>query len=306
MTAQESLQRIINTPTAAALGWASGVAAALFLIAFVLLLRSGGRRKWSSGFAGFLGFATLMVVLGIIIMQTVRTRESESVTVTRPRYPEDTRSLARGAMFGLPGAIVLGAVIAWGVARRRMRSRLPRHLKDGRSHLFQKEYDAALAQFNRAIQIAPHLAEAYRGRGSVYHAMGDLPHALADFDRAIEADPRLASAYVQRAKIRTETGDLDGALADFERLLSIRATDPELYLNRGICLIRKGQVHDAADDFRRVLKLTNHSDFADPAREYLKQIESPGDTALRSPSAEANGVPPSNALPEIESKDYII
>ncbi len=163
-----------------------------------------------------------------------------------------------------------------------------------------------MAQFNRAIQIAPHLAEAYRGRGCVYHAMGDLPHALADFDRAIQADPRLASAYLQRAKIRTETGDLDGALADFERLLNIRATDPELYLNRGICLIKKGQIHDAADDFHRVLKLTNHSDFADPAREYLKQIESPGDAALPSPAAEANGVPPSNAVPEIESKDYVI
>ncbi len=85
----------------------------------------------------------------------------------------------------------------------------------------------------------------------------------------------------------------------------MRATDPDLYLNRGICLLKKGMINDAADDFRRVLKLTNHSDFADPAKEYLRKIESPDASALPFPPAEANGIPPSNALPEPKNKDYI-
>jgi hypothetical protein len=86
----------------------------------------------------------------------------------------------------------------------------------------------------------------------------------------------------------------------------MRASEPDIYLNRGICLLKKGLVNDAADDFRRVLKLTNHSDFADPAKEYLRTIESPDVSALPFPSPDANGMPPSNALPEPKSKDYII
>ena len=120
------------------------------------------------------------------------------------------------------------------------------------------------------------------------------------------AIPGQIVAYIRRAKIRTENDDFDGALADFETLLTIRATDPDLYLNRGICLFRKGRINDAADDFRRVLKLTNHSDFADPAKEYLRKIEAPDAPALPFPPAEANGAPPSNVLPEPRDKDHII
>ncbi len=98
-------------------------------------------------------------------------------------------------------------------------------------------------------------------------AKGDL--ALADFDRALRCDPQLAHAYLHRGRLRTEKGEFDAALADFDQVMSMRPNDAECYLNRGICLAKKGMLSDATDDFRRVLKLTNHSDYADPARFYL-------------------------------------
>jgi len=306
MIGEQVLQRMINSPSPAALAGAGGVAAALVLIAFAVLLLSGGKRRWLPGILGAAGLVTMFVVIYLVHAQTVKTRESESITITRPRYSESTRSLARGAMVGLPTLGVVVCLTTWGVARRRLRSRLPRFLKAGRAHFFQKEFEQALGQYNQAIQIAPYLGEAFCGRGCVYLAMGDTDRALGDFDRAIECDPRQVAAYIQRAKIRTENRDFDGALADFETLLNRRATDPDLYLNRGICLLRKGMVNDAADDFRRVLKLTNHSDFADPAKEYLRKIESPDASALPFPPAESNGTLPSNALTEPKSKDSIL
>ncbi len=81
-------------------------------------------------------------------------------------------------------------------------------------------------------------------------------------------------AYLERGKTRTETWRLrTRALADFQQLMIIRANDPEFYLNRGICLMKKGQSSEAAADFERVLKLTNHSDFAEPAKKFLRQFE---------------------------------
>jgi tetratricopeptide (TPR) repeat protein len=306
MLDEQVLQRLINGPSPTTLAWAGGVAAALVLLAFGVLLLSAGKRKWLSSILGTLGLATMFVVVYLVHYQTVKTRESENVTITRPKYSEPTRSWARGIMFAFPSAGVLVSVVAWVAARRRRRSRLPRLLKAGRAHFFLKEYEPALGQYNQAIQIAPYLGEAFCGRGCVYLAMGDAARALADFDRAIECDPRQIAAYIKRAKIRTESGDFDGALADFEKLMNMRAAEPEIYLNRGICLLKKGLINDAADDFRRVMKLTNHSDFADPAREYLRKIESHDASALPFPSADANGVPPSNALPEPKSKDYRI
>ncbi len=56
--------------------------------------------------------------------------------------------------------------------------------------------------------------------------------------------------------------------------MNLRANDPEAYLNRGICLLKKGLVREATADFQRVLKLTNHSDYAEPAKQYLRECES--------------------------------
>jgi tetratricopeptide (TPR) repeat protein len=194
---------------------------------------------------------------------------------------------------------------AWAESQRRLRSRVPRHLKEGRTLFLRKEYDAALAEYNRTIQIAPDRGEAYYGRGCVYHALGKTSLARADLDHALRCDPRLFPAYLERAKLSTETGDLDGALADFGQLMIILGgNDPELYLNRGICLLKKGQVHDAVADFHRVLKLTNHSDYADPAKNYLRQYEAPAQAVQ--PAADVNGAPATSALPEPKTEDYVL
>ena len=57
--------------------------------------------------------------------------------------------------------------------QRGLRAEVPRHLKEGRKHLVQKEYEAALREYNHGIRTAPQLADAYCRRGSVYHAMGE-------------------------------------------------------------------------------------------------------------------------------------
>jgi tetratricopeptide (TPR) repeat protein len=190
--------------------------------------------------------------------------------------------------------------------RRRLRAQVPRHLKAGRKHFVQKEYEAALLEYNKAINFAPYSGEAFCRRGCVYRAMGRAELALADFDRAIGHDPQLTSAYLERGKTRTENGDLDGALADFQHLLLIRANDPEFYLNRGICLMKKGLSSDAAADFERVLKLTNHSDFAEPAKTYLRQVEVQANPSSSPPTANANApaVPPYSSKPT--AQDYVL
>lgn len=174
-------------------------------------------------------------------------------------------------------------------------------------HLFLKEYEPALAEFSRAIHIAPYLAEAYSGRGAAYCGLGDVERALADFNRAIQYDPRLIPAFIQRARLRTESGDFDGALEDLNRVMELHPSDPEIYLNRGICFAKKGLPIDAAADFHRVLKLTNHSDFAEPAKDFLRQLEGQA-TALPfntpTPSSQSNGVLGAAGLPEPEARDH--
>jgi len=294
MIANPALQRIINVPSLMDLAIAGTAAAVLLLIALGLLA-TGKWRGLSAGL-GALGLAMVVGVLVVVHTQSVRTKESEHITVTRPRFSEHAQILAGSALIGLPGVAAVAVFAAWVAGRRRLRSKVPSLVKAARAQYFQKEHDKALALYNRLIQIAPYYADAYLGRGCVHHGIGHTARALADFDQAIAHDPRLVPAYIERAKVRTETGDLDGALADFEQLLLIGAPDPDLYLNRGICLFKKGLFQDAAADFHRVLKLTNHSDYADPAKDFLRRLEAQRESPPTLPAPGANGSPGPAAL----------
>lgn len=290
MSFAQSLQTEINRLDTASIAGTLGVSILLVFVACGLIL--GGRYRWIGVALGILALLAAEAGLGIIHWQTISIRENENVTVTLLRYSDRARNLASTAMIGLPGMFIVAGLGAWISARRRLRRSLPGLMKSGRMHLLQREYQPAAAEFTRAIRIAPFLAEAYGGRGAAYQGLGDFERALADFDEAIERDPRLVTAILRRAQVRLETGAIDGALADLERVMEIQPTDPELYLTRGICLHRKGQHLDAAADFHRVLKLTNHTDFAEPANEYLRQIEAPTPAALPAEPAPA-ALPPS-------------
>ena len=59
------------------------------------------------------------------------------------------------------------------------------------------QYDMALTDYNRAIAIDRHNAEAYHNRGLVQQAQNQHMFAIEDFNRAIAADanatpPRIA------------------------------------------------------------------------------------------------------------------
>ena len=300
-----AIQSLINRPTAPQLAVALGISLVVMLVAMVLLL--AGKRKWLALGTGIAGLAAAVLVLFIVDQQSYTTRESESITVTRPRYRERTRALARGGLLGLPGVAVLVGVGAWASARRRLRRSIPGLLKAGRMHLFLKEYEPALERFTRAIRIAPYLADAYCGRGAVYQGLGDVERARADYDQAIQCDPRSTHALLQRSRIRADSGEVEGALADLTRVMEIQPSDPELYLNRGICYFKKGLMSDAAADFQRVLKLTNHTDFAEPAKDYLRQIEGHGPGSVTTPvlpSTQSNGISGSTALPDARARDH--
>jgi tetratricopeptide (TPR) repeat protein len=292
----------INWPSPTGLVATLAVAMVLIVMAAVFLAR-GKRRKLGYGLGG-IGLVSLVAALFVVHAQTTREDQGEGVTVTRPRFSERTRSVALVALFALPA---IGAAMAfglWTADRRRRRRQVPGHLKAGRLHYVQKEYEAALGAYSRAIQSAPYLAEAYCGRGCVYQAMGQTALALADLDQAIRSDPRLASAYIQRAKLRTESGELDAALADLGQVLAIQPSDPELYLNRGICLVKKGQFNEAMTDFHRVLKLTNHSDYAEPAKKYLEELE--GRSQPPRSATGGNGEPAPSLMPQSKPGDYVV
>ena len=57
------------------------------------------------------------------------------------------------------------------------------------------EYDRAISDFNKAIEIEPRYIRAYNNRGVVYRLRGQYDKAISDFTKAIEMNPLDAEGY---------------------------------------------------------------------------------------------------------------
>jgi tetratricopeptide (TPR) repeat protein/predicted aspartyl protease len=72
----------------------------------------------------------------------------------------------------------------------------------------------ALADFDKAIAMAPNEGRYVYQRAMAHFAKGDRAAAIADLDRAIVLSPGNSDARLQRAEIRLRTGDTSGARED--------------------------------------------------------------------------------------------
>ena len=83
----------------------------------------------------------------------------------------------------------------------------------GTELLTSGNYDGAIAELNRAIELDPS-AESYYTRGFAYFSKNDLDKAIADWNSAVNLDPREARAYRQRGNAYFTKGDYQLAVAD--------------------------------------------------------------------------------------------
>jgi tetratricopeptide (TPR) repeat protein len=65
----------------------------------------------------------------------------------------------------------------------------------------QKNYDAALTDYDLALSLDPTDVEIYDYRADTLVAKGDLDGAIANYDRAIRVDPTYAAACFSRGSI---------------------------------------------------------------------------------------------------------
>jgi tetratricopeptide (TPR) repeat protein len=293
--------RAINWPGPVILS-AMFISGAVLIIAATVLLSWD---KWRSlaRVMGAVGVLIVMLTLLDIHEQKVVERPSPELTVVRYKFPEFTRFQIRVALLSLPLAAIVVAASIFVSGKRRRLLLVPGYLKAGLKHYYNREFDRAMEQYDEAIAISPNRGESYHQRGCVFAALGDNTRALDDFDKAIRFDPRLTPAFINRGRLRILANDLDGALDDFERAMILKPNDPAVILNRGYCFAKLGAYPKAIADFQRVLKLTNHTDYAEPATRYLRDLGVAVPSAADEPPI--NGTLPGQPSASPKSSDLI-
>ncbi len=99
------------------------------------------------------------------------------------------------------------------------------HRKKGYALLEQHHFNAAIAEFNLALQSNPNDAEALLDRGTCVMFLGRWDPAIADFEAAIKLKPDYAAAWGCRGLAHGRAGMFAASLADFEQMVKLTPQD---------------------------------------------------------------------------------
>lgn len=108
--------------------------------------------------------------------------------------------------------------------------------------------DKALEASERALVLAPELAEAHASSGLAHLVCEEYSDAEAQFNRAIELNPRLFEAYYYFARARFHQGDMDAAARLFQKAASVNPEDYQSRLLRVQILRGAGEQQQAEQE----------------------------------------------------------
>ena len=122
------------------------------------------------------------------------------------------------------------------------------YLKRGELHRLHREWDAALADFERAAELDPDLMTVGFARGRMFYEAGRLQAAKDDLDEFLAARPAHREGLLTRARVLAQLGKGAEAAQDYTQAIATLARPtPEYYLERAKALASEGDPYlDAA------------------------------------------------------------
>jgi tetratricopeptide (TPR) repeat protein len=113
----------------------------------------------------------------------------------------------------------------------------------------------ALPAAQRALELAPELAEAHTSMGLIRHSQGEFPAAEQAFERAIELNPAYTTAHVWRGLVFTAQGRYREAAASNREAFRLDPLSPIVNTNAGFDSLRFGDEADARARFAAAMEI---------------------------------------------------
>jgi tetratricopeptide (TPR) repeat protein len=116
------------------------------------------------------------------------------------------------------------------------------------------QWDMAITDFSKALEIDPGYSGGYYNRGVAYGNIGQWDKAITDFSNLIRIDPGFNDAYYNRGVAWNNLGQCDKAIADYSRAIEVNPHNAKAYCNRGTAYGSLGQWDKAITDYTRAIK----------------------------------------------------
>ncbi len=119
----------------------------------------------------------------------------------------------------------------------------------------QGEYQAAIAEFTRAIRRDPTCVDAFYNRAMVSIEIGNIGQGASDLGTVIEIRPGFVEGHIQRGRVYVAMNEHDRALAEFTKAIEIDSRCAEALFHRSLVHYARGEYGKARDDVDRIRSL---------------------------------------------------
>jgi tetratricopeptide (TPR) repeat protein len=126
----------------------------------------------------------------------------------------------------------------------------------GYANYDKKDYDSAIADYSKVIQLNPKDYAAFNNRGLAYmDGKKDYNRAIADYSEAIRLDPKYPRALYNRGNAyKNGKKDYDRAIADYTEAIRFNPNVAVYYYNRGEAYMNgKIDYDQAIEDYTKAL-----------------------------------------------------
>jgi len=122
------------------------------------------------------------------------------------------------------------------------------YLNQGVAYSQKGEFERAVSNYNKAIEVNPKFAVAYLNRGFTYSKLGEYDRAISDYSKATEINPRYAMAFNNRGFTYRKKGDFNRAISDYSKAIEINPRYAVAYYNRANAYYQTGEYDRAWED----------------------------------------------------------
>jgi tetratricopeptide (TPR) repeat protein len=110
-------------------------------------------------------------------------------------------------------------------------------IQQGIVDLHQQSVDSAIVAFTQALQHDSGSICAYANRSIAYSIQGNYQHALDDLSRALELSPTHFALYFNRGMLYNRLGDIERAISDFGKAMRLNPSGFRSYFNQAMILL---------------------------------------------------------------------
>ena len=126
---------------------------------------------------------------------------------------------------------------------------------DGDKKSKLKDYQGAISDYTKAIDIDPNYSIAYFNRGFVKSKLKDYYGAISDYNKAIEHNPNHRNSYINRGIAKGNLKDYYGAISDYNKAIEIDPNYSISYTNRGVSKVNLKDYQGAISDYTRAIEI---------------------------------------------------